>query len=195
MSHIIHHTEGLVISGVNVGEADRYLTLFTKDFGMIRAQAQGIRKLSSKLRYSLQDYSYVRIDLVQGREKWRITNVTKHKTFTTIVRDTERFQIFSNIIRLLERLVPGEEKNDALFIHITEAVSFLNGDTLTHDEIKNTELIVVLRLLFHLGYIGDIENVEAFTTWQFTKTLLKKTQPQRKSLVREINKAIKESQL
>src|SRR3989344_5390571 len=65
----IYQTEGLVIEGRSLGEADRFLTVFTKDFGMIQAQAQGVRKISSKLRYSLRNFSYAEIDLVQGKEK------------------------------------------------------------------------------------------------------------------------------
>ena len=195
MSHKIYHTEGLILSGINTKEADRYLTIFTKDLGLIRAQAQGIRKLSSKLRYHMQDFSYARINLVRGREIWRITNAAKIKAFNTITRDPERFRIFISVSRLIERLCPGEEKDEPLFHHLIQAFSFLDNENLTEDEMKNLELIIVLRALYHLGYIGDIENIEAFTSWQFTKALLEKTQPQRKNLVREINKALEESQL
>ena len=195
MSHKIYHTEGLILSGINTREADRYLTIFTKDLGMVRAQAQGIRKLSSKLRYHLQDFYYSRINLVRGREIWRITNATKIKTFNTITRDPERFRILISVSRLIERLCPGEEKNEPLFHHLVQAFSFLDNEKLTEDEVKNLELIIVLRILYYLGYIGDMENIEAFTTWQFTKSLLEKTHPQRRDLVREINKALEESQL
>jgi len=195
MSHTIHHTEGLVLSGVNTREADRYLTIFTKDFGMVRAQAQGVRKITSKLRYSLQDFSYTKIDLVRGREKWRITNATKIKSFNNITQTPFTFQILGNISKLLKRLVPGEEKNEPLFNHIIATFSFLNEGGLTMAEWKDMELVIVLRILYHLGYVGGDENEEAVTSAFIDKSLLESIRPQRKKILAEINKSLEESQL
>ena len=77
MLHHIYHTEGFVLSGQSVGEANKYFRIFTKDFGMVGAMAQGIRLLQSKLRYSLQDYSYSKISLVRGKQVWRIVGAIK----------------------------------------------------------------------------------------------------------------------
>ena len=50
MSHKIFHTEGIVLSSKDTKESDRYLAVFTKELGLVKATAQGIRKLESKLR-------------------------------------------------------------------------------------------------------------------------------------------------
>ena len=84
MLHHIYHTEGFVLSGQSVGEANKYFRIFTKDFGMVGAMAQGIRLLQSKLRYSLQDYSYSKISLVRGKQVWRIVGAIKEKIFTSL---------------------------------------------------------------------------------------------------------------
>ena len=43
-------TDALVIKEMNVGESDRLVTLFTRDYGIIRAFASGTKNLKSKKR-------------------------------------------------------------------------------------------------------------------------------------------------
>lgn len=190
----IHHTEGLILSCINVGEADKYLSIFTKELGLVRVQAQGIRKLSSKLRYHVQDFSYARINLVQGREIWRLTNATKIKSFDKVIQNQYAFDIFINVTRLLGRLVAGEEKNEPLFLHLIDTFSFLDEENLTREELRDTELIIVFRILHHLGYIG-VEKEKGITSSFIDRTLLESIRPKRETLLSEINKSLKETQL
>ncbi len=75
--HHIYHTEGIILSSSNFGEAGKYYNIFTRDLGMVHASAQGVRKMSSKLRYVLQDFSYIKLDLVVGKNIFRITTASK----------------------------------------------------------------------------------------------------------------------
>ena len=63
MSHIVYQAEGIVLGEGSFGEADKALTVFTEDFGKIRAVAAGARYLKSKLRYNLGVFSYSRFIL------------------------------------------------------------------------------------------------------------------------------------
>src|SRR6476646_175067 len=99
--HHIYHTEGIILSSRNYGEAGKYYSIFTRDLGMIYATASGVRKLSSKLRFVLQDFVYVKVDLVQGKDFWRITSASKTNKLEQITKRTETFKVFSNVARLL----------------------------------------------------------------------------------------------
>jgi hypothetical protein len=68
----IYETKGYVLSSIPSGEADRLLNVFTKELGLVRAKAQGIRYEKSKLRFSTQDFSEVNISLVRGKGYWRL---------------------------------------------------------------------------------------------------------------------------
>ena len=65
--HHIYHTEGIILDSRSFGEAGKHYSIFTRDLGMITASAQGVRKMSSKLRFILQDFAYLKIDLVAGK--------------------------------------------------------------------------------------------------------------------------------
>src|SRR3989344_8983102 len=101
--HHIHHTEGIILGSKNFGEAGKYYSILTRDLGLILASAQGVRKMSSKLRFVLQDFAYLKIDLAQGRNIFRVTNAGKTGMLEQITKTPETFAVFANITRLLKR--------------------------------------------------------------------------------------------
>lgn len=76
MSHEIYTTKGYIISSEGKSESDKNFFILTKDLGLIRATAQGVRKIESKLRYSLQDFSFSEISFVMTKAGWRITSAS-----------------------------------------------------------------------------------------------------------------------
>lgn len=195
--HHIYNTEGFVLSGMNVGEANRYVRVFTKDFGAIGASAQGVRLLQSKLRYSLQDYSYSKISLVRGKHIWRITGAIQEKNLRDSFNDNQgKFEVLAKTFSLLERLVRGEEENEPLFLHIFSVCEFLEKEDLDRNFLKNCEYIFVLRILQSLGYMAESKDLSRFTASSFwTKELVSKMGAVSRAAVSQINKSLKETQL
>ena len=190
--HHIYHTQGIVLSSRNFGETGKTYTIFTRDLGMVYATAQGVRKMSSKLRFVLQDFAYLKIDLVKGKDFWRITSVSRTDELEKLSRP-ETFPIFANIARLLKRLLSGEEANEELFNDLLQGLSVLEKAE-TKEELENTEAILVLRILYRLGYIGG-GNLEDFTQSPFAEELLFKVSKNRAKILRQINQALKETHL
>ena len=195
MSHKIYHTEGFVIAGSNYGEANRYLSIFTRDFGLVRASAQSLRKATSKLRFSLQDFSYSRVDLVRGKEIWRITNAKHISGYEKFGGNMESIKMLANIFRLLRRLCHGEEENPELFIYLQEIYSFLEKEELSAEDIKNFECVSVLKILHCLGYIGESSDLSIFVSNNLSHSMLGQAKLARRTLIGEINKSLRESQL
>lgn len=80
----IYNTDGIILKSFNIGEADKFFLIFTRELGLIEAIAQGIRKIESKNRYGLQDFSVSNISLVRGREVWRITNIIPQENLFSV---------------------------------------------------------------------------------------------------------------
>ena len=197
MSHHIYHTEGFILRGESVGEANKYFSIFTKDFGMIGATAQGIRLLKSKLRYSLQDYSYSRISLVKGKHIWRIVGAIKENDLHRSLNGSrDKFELLAKTFALLLRLVRGEEKNEILFNHISSACEFLEKENLDGNLLRNCENLLIMRILHSLGYMAESPNFkELLSSVVWTKDLVSKMSPLGRDAVLQINKALKETQL
>ena len=136
----------------NYGEAGRTYYIFTRDLGMIHASAQGVRKMSSKLRFVLQDFAYLRVDLVQGKDFWRVTSASKTGELEKITKQKENFKIFSNIARLLRRLLPGTEPNEPLFEAVFSGLARLEAAG-SKEDLEGAELDLVFVILGRLGYL------------------------------------------
>lgn len=66
--------QAIVVARRERREADMRIDLFTREFGLIRATAQGIRKAAAKLRGHLEFAASVDILFVQGRSGYRLTS-------------------------------------------------------------------------------------------------------------------------
>lgn len=194
--HHIYNTEGFVLSSQNVGEANKYFQIFTRDFGMVGATAQGVRFLKSKLRYSLQDYSLSKISLVRRKYSWRITGAIKEKNLSDSLSNRGKLEILARAFLLLNRLVRGEEKNEELFNHLFYICEFLDREDLDRDSLRNCEYVLVMRILQSLGYLGNSKNFKEFiesSVW--TEELISKMGIVSHEAVSQINKSLKETQL
>ena len=114
MHHHIYHTQGFILSSRNVGEANRVLTVFTRELGLIRAVVQGVRLGKSKLKFALQDFSFANIDFVKGREVWRITSAKNITSFPLARVDKNSLVLITRISNLLERFSGPEIPNEII---------------------------------------------------------------------------------
>ncbi len=192
--HHIYHTEGIILSSRNSGESGRYYAIFTRDLGMVYASASGVRKSSSKLRYVLQDFSYIKLDLVKGRDFWRLTNASKTNMLEDILKNKEALKVYSNINKLLKRLLAGEDPNPPLFHDVLSGLIILEKETKL-EEIRNVEVVLVLRILSNLGYIGAGVELENVIKSPLESELIFGAGKIRGEILKEINKALKETHL
>lgn len=192
--HHIHHTEGIILRSRNSGESGKQYYIFTRDLGMITATASGVRTMASKLRFILQDFSYIKIDLVQGRNIFRVTSASKTNRLESITRHPGKMKVFANIARLLRRLLAGVEPNMELFTDIVAGLSILEKIGIAGD-LQNAEAVMVLRILHNLGYIGENETVKILTRSPFEDSILFEALESKKHILRQINKALKETHL
>ncbi len=192
--HHIYHTEGIILGSSNYGEAGKYYSVFTRDLGMIYASAQGVRKMSSKLRFVLQDYQYVKLDLVKGKDFWRLTSASKTNLLENLSNKKDAYFVFVNIAKLLKKLLAGEESNPTLFQNLLNGL-FLLEKYNTEEELRNIEIITVLRILDNLGYIGGDGTLNTLTKSPFEENLLFETAQKRNQILSLINQALKETHL
>ncbi len=193
--HHIYHTEGIILGSRNFGEAGRYYSIFTKELGMIHASAQGVRKLSSKLRYVMQDYSYIKVDLVRGKDFWRVTSASSTGELSDILKSYETYKIISNVSRLLVRLLHGEEQNEPLFNDLLGGFYLLEQKADNKEDLLNAEMILVLRALHHLGYFSGDARLVSLVGSSWGDDMLPVAGSSRPLILAEINKALGETQM
>lgn len=192
MAHHVYTTDAFIIESANSVEANKVLTLFTRELGMVRAVAQGVRLQKSKLKFAVQEYSFSTVSLVRGKEVWRLTNAKPVSSlYHTYKHHPEVIHVIAQIFVLLKRLIPGEEKNEKLFEFLSKSFEYLAQ----LPDIKSFERIVVVNILHILGYIGQVPELEIFINPTWNSDILEAMELQAKIATREINRALRESQL
>ena len=193
--HHIYHTQGFIIKSKNIGEANKVLTIYTRELGLVRAMAQGIRLHKSKLRFTLQDFFYANIDLVRGRDFWRVASASNINSFPLARTQRETLLFIARLGSLINRLCDGEEANEKIFNDIIQTLYLLNDADLLSETREALELHLVLRIVHSLGYIGESKALREYLADEininFTKSLLLN----RQDIITHINNALKESQL
>lgn len=195
--HHIHTTEGLVIYSRTHGEANKLIYIFTRDLGLIMAIAQGIRLEKSKLRYNICDYQISKFSLVHGKEFWRIVGVTEIETNRDLSNKVY-YNIFVPISSMLRRLIQGQEPHPEIFDCLQNCAGFIYSSNQDDkpELFSTTESLLLMRILFRLGYIGDQNSlIDFLTNSDFNKDMIIELVSKRVEMNKIINNALKESQL
>lgn len=195
MSYQIYHTEGIVVGITNRGEANRVLTIMTRDLGLVRASAQSIRKNESKLRSSVQQLSHCHCDFILGKEYWRLIGVESIQTGSDLVLYPEIWSAWNRCAVLLDRLIPVDEVHTELYDMLYDAYIFscTYAETLN---VKALEHFLALRILAHLGYWSFEDDKDtAILLEPLSKEVFDEKQDFFCLYTKEINEAIKSSDL
>lgn len=188
-----YQTEAIVLANREMGENDRVVALYTKDFGLVKARASAIRSEKSKMRYALQDYSHASVSLVKGRRGWRAAGAIALRC--ALQKPPERVAAFARVSALTMRFIAGEEESPYLFAALAEAHEALLSDG-TGLSWATIEIVCAARILFALGYLST----EALQTALFHETgyapaQLEEAETLRDQLLWSINRAIAETHL
>ena len=194
MSYHIYQTEGFVLSGTDSGESNRFLHIYTKDLGLIGAHAQSLRKIESKLCHNLQDFSYIHLNVVRGKNMWRITDVEQLKAITSILNSRQKLVVLGQISSLMKRMLE-EGGDETLYSLFTEAIFFLEENILSREELINFELLYVLRMLHHLGYGKRVDVSDSILLSLWDTQTLEEVGRCRQQITSLVNTSLFETQL
>ena len=194
MSYHIYTTLGIILKRTAFGEANIFLHILTEDLGLIVAGARSARLSSSKLRSALQEYTYVSVSCVKGKNGWKITNVVEKENFFFNCPNFSR-KVLSQVAFVLLKMIPGESPHKEVFQIVKSGFEFLK--ILNEKDVLNFETLVVLRILHQLGYVESGPEINFFlkNREEWNVSILEKVSQSRGNLIFTINKALKESQL
>jgi DNA repair protein RecO len=187
--HKIYATEGVVLGKRYSGEAATTVAILTRDLGLVRASARGARVEQSKLRYGLQVLTRGRFSLVRGKHEWRLTGVERVSR-DYLHQDNAKRMAFGRVGKLLLRLVAGEEPVPHLFTSVVDGFSsMVTAESKTDAEA--IECVLVLRILAHLGYLPQRQELLPFVSSSlFSLELTAQAAQSRTLLIKTINESL-----
>jgi hypothetical protein len=117
----VYKTEAIVLKRTNLGEADNIITLYTPNFGKIRAVAKGVRRPKSKLGGHLDLLTQSALLLAQGQNLDIITQAQSIESFLTLKSD----------ISTLKIILSTDCCTKICYGFVRHAVASLSSDTLS----------------------------------------------------------------
>lgn len=141
--------KGIVIREVNVGEADKIITLLTKQKGKIKVSARGARRPKSSFAAGTQFLSYSDFMLFSGKDMYSLNSCDIIEPFYEIRNDMEKLTYAAHFVELINDTVQENQpagKVVQLFLNTLHMLAKTN---------KQPELlarIFELRLLTIDGY-------------------------------------------
>ncbi len=212
--HNIVATEGLVLGKRGVGEANVLVALLTKKLGLVRASAKSARLAKSKLRYGLEPLTMGRFSLVRGKWEWKVTGAA---AAARPAAGRAALPAMGRVSRLLLRLVNGEEANPELYRTVVEGFNCLSANLPSERSSvllarphsmsgqgearpfrlegspseEYVEIVLVLRILAHLGYLPNTQELAPFLEADFFSLEMAAAAARSKAmLVRAINESL-----
>ncbi len=157
-------TDGIVISRVNYGEADRIITFMTKDHGKVAVMARGVRRVKSKLAGAVELFSVSEIVYSPGRGKMSTLISARLKThYGAIVQDVNRTLFGYDILKIIHKNTEdgaGEEYYSVL----EQTLRALNIQYISLQVVRAWAMAGLLREAGHMPSLDSDTNGNKFKT-------------------------------
>jgi DNA repair protein RecO (recombination protein O) len=153
MTTRVYQTEGIIIKKHKFGEADRLLTIFTADYGKVRAIAKGVLRPKSKLGGNVELLTHSQLMIARGRNLDIITQAQAIDNFLPIRDSLELmscgFYLSELVDTFTEESVEDREMFDLFLNTLKELSEAMEGERILR--------YFELRLLSHLGYRPQLQ--------------------------------------
>jgi DNA repair protein RecO (recombination protein O) len=107
----LYRDEAIVLRTHKLGEADRIITLLTREQGLVRAVAKGVRRTTSRWGSRLEPFTHVDLQLAEGRNLDTITQAETRGAYASAIGwDYERYTAGTAMLETAQQVVIEERQ-------------------------------------------------------------------------------------
>ncbi|TFB08112.1 DNA repair protein RecO [Candidatus Atribacteria bacterium MT.SAG.1] len=122
---MLYKTEGIVLKSMEYEEADKIVTIYTKNYGKITAIAKGVRKTKSKFGSSLEILTHSIFLIYKGRNIDIVSQTEILESFFSTSKEVSKFAFAANCVEIVNKLTEEREININLFNLLKEVLHYL----------------------------------------------------------------------
>lgn len=119
-------TLGLVLRETEYKDADKLLTVLTKDRGKLTFRARGVRSRSSRLKSGCQLLAYSEFTVFENKNTMVVDEAVAQELFLPLRQDIELLALASYFTQVAETLAREEESDEALLSLTLNALAALS---------------------------------------------------------------------
>jgi len=152
-----YKTQGIILKHIDIGEASRIFTIYTKDFGKISVRARAVKKPTSKLAGHLEPLTLSQLVLAQGKFLDIIIDALAINNFTNLRSSLKKLALGFYICELVDKLTGEKVPDERIFDLLLGALGFLERGlkSATPNGARNLRILPFyfgLKLLALLGF-------------------------------------------
>ena len=166
--------EGIVLAALTLGEADKILTIFTKDYGKLEILAKNIKKIGSRRAPACDTLSYSKFAITKNKVD-HLTEVINISQFPKIKSSLTKLSQVFIAAEVLNLITPVGVPNSTIFDAFLDFLLKLSEATNLH-EAKVVRAAFQVKLLTEAGWLGKdfqisnfakFSNLDQFLTAKF----------------------------
>ena len=150
----LYKSEAIVIKRIDLGEADKILTIFTPHFGKLRVVAKGVRKVTSRLAGHVELFTRNQMLLAKARNLDIITQSETIDGYRPLHEDLTSIAYASYASELLDALMPDELESYPVYKLLADTLSLISEEEHRDRTLRWFEL----QFLGYLGYAPELQH-------------------------------------
>lgn len=125
----LHRSQAIVIGGHNLAEADRIIPFYTQELGLVRAVAEGARRIRSRFAGSLELFTHGHLVFFErpNRGLHKVNEFGVIHSFPALREDLDRLATAACVAELVAASVAEGDPNPDLFAALLRALDLLDG--------------------------------------------------------------------
>jgi DNA repair protein RecO (recombination protein O) len=168
----VFEADAIVLRQYSLSDSDRIIVFITKEFGKVRAAAQGVKKPQSRISGSLEPFNHLRVEFWsrEGRDLCQIRRAELMHSFTKGDSDFKKICAFSYFSEMTNELIQENQANPALFrlilscFHAGEQLP-INSALIRYFELWSLKLNGLLPNYAYCSNCGKCVKEEVFFAW------------------------------
>ncbi|MFN2484964.1 MAG: DNA repair protein RecO [Candidatus Limnocylindria bacterium] len=151
----MYKTQGIVLRSMDLGEADRVLTVLTPHTGKLRVIAKGVRRTRSRIGGGLDLFSDVHLVMAVGRTFDVVTQTSLQDAHLPLRNDLLSTACAWYLVELADRFCEDRAESHAAFVLLAQALTALDAprDAVDHDVVARW---FELHLLEAMGFRPEL---------------------------------------
>lgn len=153
--------QGIILKRQNFGEADKIITIMTREEGKLKVIAKGIRRISSRRSPHVELLNLSTLFIYKGKSLPILTEAQVIDDFADIKKSLKKIGFAYHFCELIDGLCPEGQKNEKAF-YLLKDVIFRLETTLEEHELSKEFEQNLLRLLGFLPYQKNLPSSQLF---------------------------------
>ena len=149
---------GIVLGGVNYGESDRIISVFTLEKGVVSAKIKGVKKAGAKLKFAAEPFCFAEFVFFTRADKRTVKTASLIDSFYSVREDIHKFFAGGAVLEFVKKTLREEMPAPDLFVLMLNALK-----ELAYGE-KSPKIVLAEYLLSAFEHVGYALNLDGCPT-------------------------------